>query len=919
MAQATSFDSILVQCRDLVCDRLALALAGMLDKANDTLSALIRETRDQKTQKLYLETRDKVHAQREAIETQFRTRYLREFQARSNRVKKIGDSFSEIDVSSLELELVGEEDLNETLKFNAMAARLHEYCDEELIALDQRVGVLVGDASLQAEDNPFNPQAICDAYKQTCRQIDSNVDVRMVLLKLFDDHVLDDIRAIYKAVNALLVQNEILPKIRTFGPAQRSRGKAPPAAAVPGTAERGSVAPAVDKVPGGEQDFFTVLQNLLASNVQAASQTGAAGGTVALPEGTSALPGSPAVAGLPGTGGGVDSGRAVLQGAELLRSLTRIQLGDLSSVTGGSLPLLAAAGEAGTTNIIRELKGTSLGSGMKQVDIVTLDIMAMLFDQLFDDPKIPLGVKGLIGRLQIPMLKVAIADKSFFSRKTHPARQMLDTLGEISSRLPAEVNASDSLFGRLESILQEIIDGFEDDFAIFDIVRERLQTLITEEDQRVEQETLSAAKEIEQKESLALAKAVAQAQIKVRLRASKAPRAVIRFLVQQWLKVLLLVQVKDGEGSDAWNQVLETMDLLLWSVEPRETLEERRELVATVPELLKRLADGLNAAGVEDSIRTRFFADLRKLHFEIIDKAAKARTVITSEEAEIVGAPHYAGTANDAPIAEVTPIPESGPAPTEAVQPVPTLPVELPAGELGLVPKEAAQQVPTSPLEPAGELGLVPKEGVESVSTPPVEPVAGIPGPGPREAIQPVMPSPVEQPPETPEPVHGDAIQQAPVLPVGTPAPVEVQALDSESLDFTAPVTVRNPFGGGHIRVDDLDVTATSGGKTAVAKPDTDYAAIPESLSVGTWVEIREKSETDTRTRAKLSFITPLKTRYLFVNRQGKTVLECSRAELARRFRLGEVAVSVEVPEVTLFDRIADGLLGRLGGSKAPS
>jgi hypothetical protein len=84
-------------------------------------------------------------------------------------------------------------------------------------------------------------------------------------------------------------------------------------------------------------------------------------------------------------------------------------------------------------------------------------------------------------------------------------------------------------------------------------------------------------------------------------------------------------------------------------------------------------------------------------------------------------------------------------------------------------------------------------------------------------------------------------------------------------------------------------------------------------------VEIREKSETDTRTRAKLSFITPLKTRYLFVNRQGKTVLECSRAELARRFRLGEVAVSVEVPEVTLFDRIADGLLGRLGGSKAPS
>ena len=88
------------------------------------------------------------------------------------------------------------------------------YCDEELVALDQRVGVLLGDANLQAGDNPFSPQVICDAYKHACRQLDANVNVRRVLLKLFDDHVLDDIRSVYKAVNALLVRNSILPRIR---------------------------------------------------------------------------------------------------------------------------------------------------------------------------------------------------------------------------------------------------------------------------------------------------------------------------------------------------------------------------------------------------------------------------------------------------------------------------------------------------------------------------------------------------------------------------------------------------------------------------------------------------------------------------------------------------------------------------------
>jgi len=56
---------------------------------------------------------------------------------------------------------------------------------------------------------------ICDAFKHACRELDADLKVRRVLLKLFDDHVLDDIRAVYKAVNALLVRNSILPRSAT--------------------------------------------------------------------------------------------------------------------------------------------------------------------------------------------------------------------------------------------------------------------------------------------------------------------------------------------------------------------------------------------------------------------------------------------------------------------------------------------------------------------------------------------------------------------------------------------------------------------------------------------------------------------------------------------------------------------------------
>src|SRR3954462_14386047 len=609
-SQVTPFDSLLVQCRDLVCERLSLALAGMLDKAEEALSVLANETRDATLKKLYARTRDKALAEREAIEKQFQGRYLREFQQRSNRVKKIGDSFAAMDLSSLELELVGTEDLEESLKFNAMAARLRQYCDEELIALDQRVGVLLGDASLQTEDNPFTPQAICDAYKYTCRQLDSEVDVRLVLLRLFDDHVADEIRAIYKAVNALLVQNSILPKIRLS--AKKEAGKPLPAAqpapetpkdTAPAAMAPRPSAPVQPKASDGEQDLFSILKNLRAGSADAMPQAGVGGVT-----GQAA-------------GGGTAAQQTLLQGAELMGLLTRIQLGDATATPGMVLPMAhSVSGGMGMENVLRELKNTSVGTGMNQLDMMTLDIMSLVFDQLFDDPKIPVGVKGLIGRLQIPMLKVAIADKTFFSRKTHPARQLLDTLGDISLRLPTDFNTSSPLFGKMEIILQELIDRFESNMDVFDVARKRVETLVAEEDQRVQKETQSAANRIEQNEKLGLAKTVAQAEIRARARIADVPVRVLEFLIEQWVQVLLVIHVVDGEDSENWKTALETMDLLIWSVEPKQTVDERRELAVIVPEVLQRISAGLRKVEIEDAVRTKFFADLMSMHTGIIGK-----------------------------------------------------------------------------------------------------------------------------------------------------------------------------------------------------------------------------------------------------------------------------------------------------------
>jgi hypothetical protein len=816
---AQQFEHLLEECRDLTRERLSESLAAMLQKAGDTLWELSKATPDRDTQKLYMETKEKLFPHQEAMKERFRIRYLTEFDNRAGQVRKAKPSFSDYNDTSLELGLVGEDDLNESLKVNEMAGKLRGYCEEELGALDQRVGVLLGDANLQVDNNPFSPQAICDAFKHASRDIEPDVRIRMVIIRLFDDHVLDDIRSIYKAVNGLLIQRSILPKIRYGHSRNQEGGGAPPAAGVAVGVRAGvASAGAGNATPGGEQDLFSMLQNLIAANAKAMGQPGAGavgnapqGGLGSDPQASVQIPGFPPILALPGQAHG--AAQALLQGAALLGSLTRIQHGDFSAA-GATLPSPPPETEAGTTNVLRELKGTSVGTGMGQMDVATLDIMAMLFDEIFEDPKIPYGMKWLVGRLQIPMLKVAILDKAFFSTRAHPARQMLDALGEIAVGLPADFDSSSPLYKRVEIIVDKLTNGFEESLEIFDVLRQELKEVVAQEDQRVAEHTRSAAKRMEQKERLGVAKALARDEIKARLRAAPMPNAVLKFLAQQWFKLLLTTYAKRGKDGDAWKSALDTMDQLIWSVSSKPSPEERRKLASLLPGLLKRLAAGMQIVGTKESTRKTFLGDLMKLHTKAMGDPV--------ERSEPAAEPSAASNAE-------------------------------------------------AKVNPAGTEGFPPSSSEAPLST-----SAGTDKP------------PVASDPPAPEQT--------------TEAKAES---DATSLDFTT-VVVKNPFGEGEIRVDEVELPSVPGAPAVAVKEGDEYSRLASGLNEGTWLEFRDEKQ---RHQVKVSYVSPFKTAYLLVNWQGQTVGEYSLHELASELRTGRAVVMNEVP---LFDRAMTSLMSTL-------
>jgi hypothetical protein len=784
---ATPFDAILEKSRALMSERVAEAVSAMLGRADATLTELIDKTQDTEAQGVLMAGRDAAAKQREAIEHEFGERYAKLFR---KRVRKVKQGLRPVDDATgafeMELELVGEEDLEETLRYNKLATKLRQHCDEGMGALDQRAAVMLGDGNLQSEDNPFGPQVICDAFKRACAEAESDAKVRATLMHLIDEAFMDDLRAGYDDVNELLVENSILPKIRYT---VVKKGSSKKSAAEEGDEEAEESAPGEKALTG---DVFGALQKLL-------------GGAI-----------------LPGAGGMGVGGVPMVEGAELMSSLSRIQVGNLEGVTGVDLAAITSA--AGSlTNVLNQIKQSSVGQSMGQMDAMTLNVVSLLFDKLFDDPKVPAGIKALAARLQIPMLKVAIADKTLFSDKAHPARVHLDLLGEFAARLPADFDEKHPLHAKLEPIEHEVVEKFEDNVEIFVAANEKLGALVAEEDQRAAAATQVEAKRLEQLENLSAGRNAAQEEIRARFRDHHPGKAVRDFLAQQWIKVLLVVHAQSGRDSEPWKNALDTMDQLLWSVEPKPTTAEQRQLASKVPTLLRALTTGLNSVGVEDTVRTAFYSELMKLHTAVMALESKPR----------------------------------GGGDTHAAK-------------------------PTSPTTTATKSPAV------GTST------------------------------ATRSPMDGKAAAAAPKA-------------EEDVLDFTAEIKVMNPFGGGEVNVDELDFTEAPAALEAAApakapakgeKPDAKKAkdlALPSKLKEGAWVGIRPQTQDPDvpRQPAKLLYMSPLKSRFLFSDRGGKTVLECNRTDLARRFKLREIVMIKGDPDASLFERIIRGVMDRLGSEPA--
>lgn len=580
----------LIQVRDKAAQQLKLSLQGLFDSADDTLFEMADRASSNAEQNAFFEAMRDLRLKRKTIERGFLQRVFESFSTLNQY--EIGSPTPQLgNVSFESLSLVQDDVLEESVALDAMVSRVVNRDGTALGHLTTRLNAVIS-KKLEDKTNPLGPRMLCEQFLASCEGLGVEIRVKLIILKLFEKHVLSDLDQLYADANQQLVEAGVLPELKSAPPVRRqpARSSASARSAREETGE-GRGADNGGYASEGVQEVFGALQELL-SQVR---------------------------------------GSAVLPRREVPADAVPISSNDLMRLLSHMQQHFPAGGQALSDDydMRNQLEGlltrVSAKSGkarvVGEVDEDVINLVAMLFEFILDDRTLPDSLKALIGRLQIPMLKVAVLDKTFFSRGSHPARRLLNEIATAALGWNAQGDQQrDALYQRIEQVVQRLLNDFTDDPAIFSDVLAEFIAFTGDEKRRselLEQRTRDAE---EGRAKAELARQQVEQALNSRLLGKTLPEVVVRLLQEGWSKVLQLTCLKHGAESAEWEAALAVMDDLVWSVEPHESQDDRLRLLELVPSLLKSLRDGLASAAIDPFVTSEFFSKLESVHVQAFQR-----------------------------------------------------------------------------------------------------------------------------------------------------------------------------------------------------------------------------------------------------------------------------------------------------------
>ncbi|MEH6500567.1 MAG: DUF1631 domain-containing protein [Pseudoalteromonas distincta] len=558
----------LLPVRKQSVDFLKAALTTLFDNADDSLFEMADRAGSNSEQTLFFEAMRAVRLQRHKMTKDCSYGLMRELEALNLDVERApAKTLHNFELDSLSL--VQPDELEETVALDSMIGRAETRNAGALSHLSIRFNSLVK-RRVDDRDLPIAPNMLSQVFVEALSDLQLDIKVRLILFKLFERYVLNQVDTFYDDVNKQLIASGVLPDLKSTAGRQA-------AARMAGAAPSGSQAyrqsESTAQSTADHQHVLSMFSELIGNWRHASGD--AALSSMASPS------------------------AHTLHSHELLGLLADLSHAEFSSfdVAPDAGPRLDMRSQINQL-LRRQREHNGQVRALDRVDDDVISLVSMLFDFILDDPELPSAVKAMISRLQLPILRLAIADKRFFSQSSHPARRLLNELARSTVGWNDQDDLRrDQLHALLESIVQRLLDQPEPDPELFATLHTELAAFINVEkrrSERLEQRTRDAE---EGKARIEAARHQVAVLLNDLLLGKTLPVFVVDLLRDTWSQVMQITCLREGGDSAEWRAAKQTAEQLLESIGPVDDGKAAdRELLNA--QVRQAVADGLQLIGL---------------------------------------------------------------------------------------------------------------------------------------------------------------------------------------------------------------------------------------------------------------------------------------------------------------------------------
>lgn len=285
-------------------------------------------------------------------------------------------------------------------------------------------------------------------------------------------------------------------------------------------------------------------------------------------------------------------------------------------------------------NLVRERSADWKEKAETKGEKATIEVVALMFQSILSEDRLPPSIRVWFARLQVPVLRVALAEPQFFSDLNHPARKLIDRMGSCVMGFDASSINGNALETEIRRVVQVIEQYPETGQKVFALVLREFEDFLSKhlaQNQSTAKIT-SVAQQVEQKETLAV-----QYTIELRNMLTDMPvREEVRdFLFKSWADVLAMATVRYGAKDARAMRFKQAASELVWSASAKPSRQERSRVIQGLPVLLQTLREGLELISVSgdeqaavvkvltDTLAQAFMSKTAAIPAERIDAMAK--------------------------------------------------------------------------------------------------------------------------------------------------------------------------------------------------------------------------------------------------------------------------------------------------------